>query len=226
MIRRLTKLPYYFFTLTAIILAAIIFVLCYSKPQAFLMLNGFHTVILDLFFKYATNLGDGILSIAIAAVLLLSGKRKKSITLLLSYAYSGLIVQIAKRIFDMPRPRYFFEQISVKYDHYVQGVQMHDHNSFPSGHTASAFAIATAMVLVYKKKKISLGFLFAAVIVGYSRIYLAQHFLLDVIVGALAGTVCALVSYHQVYDLKLFRSAKATKRLKQMKTVNTQTSPI
>jgi len=40
-----------------------------------------------------------------------------------------------------------------------------------------------------------LFFLFLAVLVGYSRIYLGQHFLPDVTMGALLGTVTALFVY-------------------------------
>jgi membrane-associated phospholipid phosphatase len=47
-----------------------------------------------------------------------------------------------------------------------------------------------------KNKNLQLLILMAAVLVGYSRIYLAQHFLLDVIVGALLGTVSGVLSFN------------------------------
>jgi membrane-associated phospholipid phosphatase len=224
-IKRLTELPYYFFTILSILLSAFIFNFCYTKTAGFLIFNQFHPRWLDIFFKYTTNLGDGLISILAAVILLTLRKKKKAMTIVLAYIYSGLLIQIAKRLLHMPRPKYFFEQTLFQYTHFVEGVSMHNQNSFPSGHTASAFAMATVMVLVFKKKKISLFCLFTALIIGYSRIYLAQHFLIDVIFGALAGIICALLSYHQVYDLKLFRSARVKKRYKKLKIVS-QANPI
>ncbi|MBB6237276.1 membrane-associated phospholipid phosphatase [Pedobacter sp. AK013] len=219
-IKRLTELNYYFFTAMSILLLALIFNFSFSKTDGFLIFNRFHPAWLDIFFKYVTNFGDGLISILAAAILLALRKKKKAFTLALAYIYSGLLVQVAKRIFHMPRPKYFFEQTSFQYTHFVEGVNMHGQNSFPSGHTASAFALATVLVLVFRKKKISSYCLFFALLIGYSRIYLAQHFLIDVIFGAIAGIICAILSYHQVYDLKLFRSAKLNRRYKQLKIAN------
>ncbi|MBO9672234.1 MAG: phosphatase PAP2 family protein [Sphingobacteriaceae bacterium] len=219
-LKRLNKLNYYFFTALSVLLLAIIFNFSFSKTDGFLLFNHFHTQWLDIFFKYITNLGDGLMSILAAIILLALSKKKKALTVALAYIYSGLLVQVAKRIFHMPRPKYFFEQTSFQYNHFVEGVNMHGQNSFPSGHTASAFALATVLVLVFKKKEISFYCLFFAFLIGYSRIYLAQHFLIDVIFGAMAGIICAILSYHQVYDLKLFRSAKLNRRYKQLKIAN------
>ncbi|QNR82735.1 phosphatase PAP2 family protein [Pedobacter riviphilus] len=224
-IKRLTELNYYFFTAMSILLLALIFNFSFSKIDGFLIFNWFHPTWLDIFFKYVTNLGDGLISILAAAILLAFRKKKKAITVALAYIYSGLLIQIAKRIFHMPRPKYFFEQTLFQYTHFVDGVKMHDQNSFPSGHTASAFALATVLVLVFRKKKISPYCLFFAFLIGYSRIYLAQHFLIDVFFGAITGIICAVVSYHQVYDLQLFRSAKLNRRYKQLKITN-QANPI
>ncbi|KRT14875.1 hypothetical protein ASU31_16255 [Pedobacter ginsenosidimutans] len=224
-IKRLTKLNYYFFTTISVLLLLLLFNFSFSKTDGFLIFNRFHPTWLDIFFKYITNFGDGLISILAAVILLALRKKKKAMTVALAYIYSGLLIQIAKRIFHMPRPKYFFEQTLFHYTHFVEGVNMHDQNSFPSGHTASAFALATVLVLVFKKNKISFYCLFFAFLVGYSRIYLAQHFLIDVIFGAITGIICALVSYHQVYDLKLFRSAKVSKRYKQLK-IASQASPI
>ncbi|MFD2584579.1 phosphatase PAP2 family protein [Pedobacter vanadiisoli] len=224
-LKRLTKLNCYFFTALVILLLAIIFNFSFSKTEGFLIFNRFHTRWLDIFFKYITNLGDGLISILVAIILLTIRKKKKALTVALAYIYSGVLVQVAKRIFHMPRPKYFFEQTLFQYNHFVEGVNVHGQNSFPSGHTASAFALATVVVLVFKKKEISFYCLFFAFLIGYSRIYLAQHFLIDVIFGAAAGISCAILSYHQVYDLKLFRSAKLNRRYKQLK-ITGQANPI
>lgn len=222
MIKRLQQLPQYFLTLIVLFLAAVVFCCYFSKRDGFLLLNQLHPRWLDVFFSYLTNFGDGLLSIIGVGILLTAGKRKKAITLMLAFLYSGIWAQIAKKVFHTPRPKYFFEQINFQYTHFVEGLSMHDTNSFPSGHTASAFAMATVFVLVFKKKKISLPCVFIAVLIGYSRIYLAQHFPIDVMIGALIGVLCAVMSYYQVYDLRLFRSVKVSKRLKQFRITNSK----
>jgi len=42
--------------------------------------------------------------------------------------------------------------------------------------------------------------LLLAILAGYSRIYLAQHFLEDIMAGALIGTIFGLVSYHLIWQ--------------------------
>ena len=61
--------------------------------------------------------------------------------------------------------------------------------SFPSGHTAVSFAAATAIYAIDKKWGIA-AYVFA-VVMGFSRLYLGVHFPLDVLGGAVVGTVAA-----------------------------------
>lgn len=64
--------------------------------------------------------------------------------------------------------------------------------SFPSGHTASAFAGAAA-VLIHSRRWGALAMLYAA-LVGISRMYLCVHWPTDVIAGALIGTALAFLA--------------------------------
>ena len=68
--------------------------------------------------------------------------------------------------------------------------------SFPSGHSATAFAAATAVAILCPRLRLpALGI---AAAVGVSRIYLRVHFPLDVLAGAVlgvgVGALCALVA--------------------------------
>jgi membrane-associated phospholipid phosphatase len=66
--------------------------------------------------------------------------------------------------------------------------------SFPSGHTATAFCIYLILCLLMKKKWwVFIGFIIAALI-GYSRIYLAQHFPVDVGGGIIIAIISVAVS--------------------------------
>lgn len=76
--------------------------------------------------------------------------------------------------------------------------------SFPSGHTAAAFAVVTALFLAGNKK---LGWIFGIVAAGiaYSRLYLYVHYPTDVlgglIVGILSG-VLAKIFYNMLSDCR------------------------
>jgi undecaprenyl-diphosphatase len=60
-----------------------------------------------------------------------------------------------------------------------------DQFSFPSGHTITAFAVATSLSIFYPAMLI--GLLFCALSVAASRVLLGMHFLTDVIAGATIG---------------------------------------
>ena len=65
--------------------------------------------------------------------------------------------------------------------------------SFPSGHTASSFAIAT-MAIIRCPMPIWIGILVIAVFISFSRIYLRVHYLTDVICGLALGVICGVSS--------------------------------
>ncbi|WP_293944896.1 MULTISPECIES: phosphatase PAP2 family protein [unclassified Sphingobacterium] len=59
--------------------------------------------------------------------------------------------------------------------------------SFPSGHTSSAFATASALSRAYSKWYVVAPSLLWASSVGYSRMYLGVHYPTDVLAGAVLG---------------------------------------
>ncbi|WP_428982397.1 phosphatase PAP2 family protein [Pedobacter punctiformis] len=180
----------------------------FSKTESFVFLNAFHCPLLNIFFTFYTFLGDGLTFIVVIIVFIFLKKRKKAVTLLLGYLSSGFIAQALKRFFYFPRPKAYFESISFPYQYFLPDVTVHASNSFPSGHTTSAFCLATLLTLIFKKQKICIPCFIAAVLVGYSRIYLAQHFLQDVVLGAFLGVLFGLLSYHCVYKQKMLKAIK------------------
>ena len=105
----------------------------------------------------------------------------------------------------MPRPKEFFAP--GQYAYFIDGVTHTGFSSFPSGHSTSIFALATLLALFEKNKKWNIGYLLGAVAVGYSRIYLGQHFLGDVLVGSFIGVSLAIL-VHWLF-IEKFHSLKA-----------------
>ena len=156
-------------------------------------MNPFHTNALDYIFRGATVLGDGLFILGLAVLLFLLKKKYIAFMIVGGYVISGIPVQIIKFFTDAPRPALFLKKID--YAHFVEGVTLHNYNSFPSGHTASAFALAIILSIYLKNKWYSFLLLLFATGVGYSRIYLSQHFLIDVIVGSVIGISSGLAIY-------------------------------
>ena len=97
-----------------------------------------------------------------------------------------ITVQAIKFLIKRPRPFEVFPDI-----HAVKiGT---DQYSFPSGHTSAAFALAVSLVLLSHNALLSSLYLFLALCVAFSRVYLRVHFPSDVILGALIGTGFAFI---------------------------------
>ncbi|MEE1946796.1 phosphatase PAP2 family protein [Pedobacter sp. KR3-3] len=208
MFRQIKQHRLYFALVWLTLAVGIILHLLFTKTTCFVWLNAFHTPSLDFFFALFTFLGDGIFALSVIPLLFLFADRKKAISLLFAFLTSACLAQVLKRIFQQPRPKLYFEETAFQYLHYVNHITLHSSYSFPSGHTTSAFALATILVLSFKKMRLAVPCFLFAVLVGYSRIYLAQHFLLDVLVGAAIGTLCGLWGYYVVVDLQAFGSFK------------------
>jgi undecaprenyl-diphosphatase len=137
----------------------------------------------------ATRGGDGWLWYALLGVLLLFGdsSRFAAVGAGVVAAGSGIAVFLSlKRLTGRKRPC----QIE---PHCWATLLPPDKFSFPSGHTITAFAVATPVVLFYPS--LAVGVLFCAFSIAASRILLGMHFLSDVLAGAMVGTCVGYASY-------------------------------
>ncbi|QNK64419.1 phosphatase PAP2 family protein [Pedobacter sp. PAMC26386] len=188
--------PFFFSLLALMLVVGIGICLEISKLNSFIFLNFYHCDWLDYFFSYYTLLGDGLFSILVIVVVYFWKERRLALILLIAFLSSGIISQLIKRLINDPRPCLYFEQISFQYPYLIKGISKLSYGSFPSGHTATIFAMLIIFVLYFGQKRISLLFLLLAVLVGYSRIYLSHHFLQDVVAGAVIGSISGLLSYY------------------------------
>lgn len=206
-----TNQYYYWITFIGMLFCSL-FLLGTTKAESFITLNSFHSFWLNVFFVNYTFLGDGIFALGLCAFLFYRKQKKLALLILAAYLSSGLITQLLKNLIYAPRPRIYFEA-----SQYLFHLDSFDNSrggasSFPSGHTTSAFALATVLAIYFQKKYINFILLIAAALVGYSRIYLAQHFPVDVVMGAFIGVSMATISCVALNSKISIRLPKKSKR--------------
>lgn len=81
-----------------------------------------------------------------------------------------------------------------KYPALINPYQIDNDPSFPSGHTSTAFATAASLSINFKKWYVVVPAYAWAASVGYSRLYLGQHYPTDVLAGAAIGVGSAYLS--------------------------------
>ena len=99
------------------------------------------------------------------------------------------ITMAMKYTFDRQRP---YE----KYPNLIHPVSTEPDPSFPSGHTAAAFSLATSLSITYPKWYVIAPSALWACGVGYSRINQGVHYPSDVLTGAVIGTGCAFLNIY------------------------------
>lgn len=173
-------------------LGAFALVLSIPKAELHLQSNAMHSPFLDVFFKNITHLGDGIFA-SIIAILLMFKKVRYGIFVIVSYLSSGILVQLGKRLLfaDAKRPSAFFEGVADL--HFVEGVAVHASRSFPSGHSATSFGLFACLALLVKNPYQKFALFMMAVLVAYSRVYISQHFMVDILVGSIIGTLFSYI---------------------------------
>jgi len=174
-------------------LVGLILLLTKGKTASFLLLNPFHQTLLDYFFIAFTYLGDGIFTVAVIILLMVLRRWPQAWLLLIAFVLSALVAQILKNVFSMPRPQEVFNH--GEYLFFIDGITHRGFSSFPSGHSTSVFTLATMLAIFETNKRLNVFFLLGAVAVGYSRIYLGQHFLTDVMMGSFLGITIAILVY-------------------------------
>ncbi len=187
-----------FYKTSLIVLGCMAMFLClFSRVDGFVLLNSVHTKFLNSFFNSITFLGDGLFTIIVSVVIVVFFKKHTKLALLLIVAYlsSGIFAQLFKSLVHAPRPSLYFQLNNYKYYLDTFKNSRVGFNSFPSGHSSSAFAMVTIISIYCKRKYVCYFALFLGVLAGYSRVYLAHHFLIDVFAGAFLGLLFGSLTF-------------------------------
>ena len=157
-----------------------------------------HTPVSDRYVAMLSDLGEGLgwvaAAIAVAWLGGAKGRRAGLATAVASLGTTYAVQGLVKPLFSRKRP-FVGREIS------VVGIRGTD-PSFPSGHTASSFAAATALASFYPRSA-PLVFGFASM-VGISRVHLGHHFPSDVAAGSVLGVAAGALT---TFLLRIPRSA-------------------
>jgi membrane-associated phospholipid phosphatase len=178
-------------------------VACFDKGSLVLWSNHLHQPYLDQFFKYLTYLGDGM-ALAVLCLAFCFYRYKYAILLTGIGVAQLLAAFVAKKIIfgKTMRPAGYFENREVL--HFVAGVRMHHWYTFPSGHSITVFGLLFFIALVNEKRNIAVACLLVASLVAFSRVYLAQHFLADILAGSALGIGLTGSIYYLAYHWQPF----------------------
>lgn len=119
------------------------------------------------------------------------GRRAAGMGLASVAAAAAVFNLVVKPLSSRSRPDRIAEQVPI-----ARHVRMPASTSFPSGHTATAFAFATGVGRVLPHAAVPLHGL--AALVGYSRVHTGVHYPGDVVAGAVSGTVVAQLVTHAI----------------------------
>ena len=212
-----------FITLSLILFGVLgLAILCIPKGELHLLLCDHHTYARDIFYRYYTKIAE-YLPYLVCIFVFLFGRAGDAAMSAGCLAGAELTTQIIKHIVNAPRPLTWFAanmpeiQLPV-----VEGVKMHHWFSFPSGHTTTFFALAFVLSILATEKikqanpnvqpdgegqaskrlnrilvcSLLQAVLFVLAALGaYSRIYLSQHFALDVFAGMGVGLTFTCLIY-------------------------------
>lgn len=148
--------------------------------------------VMDKIMKAVTFLGDyGIVWAILIVYLFFKGKTIEGFSVLCSLASTSLLNEkILKKIFKRTRPA---NELSYK----NLLIKIPSSYSFPSGHTATAFAVVPLAISF--GTAIGTLSIIAASIIGFSRVYLKVHYLTDVLMGCFIGTSMSIITYLIVF---------------------------
>lgn len=182
------------------------YVFSFEKGGLVLYFNNNQSEFYNVFFRLATLLAEGGV-LALIFMISIWYSFGKAVILIVAFLANSIIVQFLKKIvFNMPRPALFYKEIVEL--NYLEGVSINYYHSFPSGHTATAFLIFSMLAIYTRNKFLQFSLCLIAISVGISRVYLLQHFVVDVVFGAMLGVAVSYITFYFMYDMSFLNFQK------------------
>ena len=144
--------------------------------------------LLDRIMVFFTSLGDNGIIWIILLIVLLSGKktRNKGVVLLITVITVFILTNYLKEEYHRVRP--------YEYMNFIPKVKTSGTSSFPSAHSAVAFAVFGVYYFYNLRYKYVIGVI--ALIIAVSRFYLEVHYLSDVLAGIALGLTVSYILFH------------------------------
>jgi membrane-associated phospholipid phosphatase len=193
-----------------------------------LYLQSFSSEAMTVFMRAISVTGDEGFFVVLIGVLMFGNDFKKGVLLFQIIIWTGLCAEILKELFAMPRPTWvdsavqniesgkpntsvytgmgakgFFGSLppEVVASYRLQGASY----GFPSGHVSGALATWGGILLLFRRRSLYWILPIIAIAMGVSRMYLGRHFLVDVLGGAMLGTVALVVAHDILFRKDWFR---------------------
>ena len=205
-----------------VILFFIIFILVYfdisdgfDNTVIFFVSENVGNPILDIIMQSITESGDTFYMLGFGVITLIIKKtRRIGITLMILIVLSTLLTGYIKCGVDRDRPDFQYDGVSfpveISRDTFALFCEGGSNASFPSGHAARSaiFGIVLAYVLSERFPRGCYLLLAYPILVSISRIYVLQHFPMDVIGGVILGIMLTGVLAHRTKLYKIFENSK------------------
>ncbi len=169
----------------------------------------------DLLMQSITEIGDLIYMLIFGiALIIIKRTRRIGITIMILLVISTILVGYVKCGVDRDRPDIEFSgtpfPIPLERDTFALFCEGGSNASYPSGHAARAviFAIILGYSLSERFPKGCYLLLIYPILVSISRVYVLQHFPMDVIGGAILGMLLAGALAQKTKLYKLFEKSK------------------
>jgi len=170
-----------------------------NKLELMFWFNQHYNPFLDKFFIFLTDIGDGLAYVLVAIILLWFSFRK-SIQACLIFAFVSTLSQFLKNFVFPHADRPMAYLLSLNYPieriRRIPGVQILMAHSFPSGHSITGFSLALILAFWIKEKSWGLAFFSLGLFIAYSRVYLFEHFFLDIFAGSILGVFSTLFLFY------------------------------
>lgn len=162
-------------------------VLLFGKNESMLYINSRNSPEADFFFYHVTRLPE-LAMIVFVVVLGFFQERRLFLAVVVAMSVCGLSILLFKHVLfsDFHRPYFWLSGNHIDF-HRVDGIRLHTNGSFPSGHTIAAFSSLGLAGFISRNGILQLLLFILACLSAYSRVYAAQHYLMDVYAGALVG---------------------------------------